>query len=310
MHILFIFGLVIGLLASCQQQTATPGPLSQNEEGFVFPPTWTTAPETQERYTATPRPAASPAATWTPEPSTTLPASLTPLPTWDPNATTESFCYQSADACEISVKNALRWGYCQMVSLEKSCGLIYDYTLRFPQGWVIDTVGAQRPNLLFNTGTGNSEVRLFQLPAGTLSLENADLAALCNAEGDCVPIVSADESILRRRERVYAGRNFLFLTSSQADHFITRYFLFLEHRPGDVRLYILEIRLPSILADSEEYTLLLDQTQIMLGSIQPDTRFETTLVPPTQTSAPTPTFTETPTVTPTVPFTTTATTNP
>jgi hypothetical protein len=77
-----------------------------------------------------------------------------------------------------------------------------------------------------------------------------------------------------------------------------------------VRLYILEIRLPSILADSEEYTLLLDQTQIMLGSIQPDTRFETTLVPPTQTSAPTPTFTETPTVTPTVPFTTTATTNP
>ena len=116
-----------------------------------------------------------------------------------------------------------------------------------------------------------------------------------------MPVVSPDESIVRRRTRTYARRDFLFLTSSLADSFITRYFVFLEHPATETRLYIIEIRLPAILVDSEEYNLLLEQVDVLLGSIRPDTSIEVTPAVPAMspTPEPSPTFGLPPTQTPT-----------
>ena len=284
-----VIGLLLGMLAACQAAPTpeTPAPQEPTLEVFQLPPTWTPTPQTALGPEANRMATLAAPATWTPEPTRLLPASLTPLPTLDPNATSVAgYCYQADEACEISVRIAMRRNWCQLSSAAESCGLVYDYSLQYPQGWIADTIGAQRPNLTFNTGTGNSQVGLFQLPAGILNLDSVEQAQFCNENGDCVPVVSADETIVRRREKIYAGRNMVLLTSTLADRFIARYFMFLEHGAGDVRLYILEMRLPSNLVDSDEYLLLLDQGEIMLGSIQPDTEVEITASAPIETGTP------------------------
>ena len=302
--------LILILLTACTSQT--PETVSQQPatENFQYPATWTPEPETPTPLTSTPASIVTLAATWTPVASLTLPASLTSIPTKDASFTPVlGYCTKTESACEIAVDPSKRWGWCQVAGAgtlpgagpEASCGLIYDYSLLYPQTWVVDTLGAVRPNLLFDTGTGNSQVRLLQLPAGNLTLDTADQALLCSEAGDCLPVVSPDETIIRRRTRTYAGRDFLFLTSTLADTFITRYFVFLDHPTTDTRLYIIEIHIPSILADSDEYTPLLDQTEVMLGSLRPLTSVEVTpaVFTLTPTPEPSPTFGLPPSPTPT-----------
>lgn len=276
-----IYILLLILLVACAPKPVS-SPQSPTLEKFQMPVTWT--PQATQLSTVTPPRKNTLAPTFTLEPTYTLIASLTPLPEVDSGATPVlGTCLRSEDACEISVRTSSRRGWCSMSSIRESCGLIYNYSLLYPQNWVIDTMGVLHPNLEFYTGSENTQFRLYQLPASGLTLDNAEKGQLCNENGDCLPVVSPQENIVRRQLRVYAGRDYLFLTSSLGDSLITRHFVFLNHAGLEIRLYVIEIRLPSYLLDSEEYNLLLEQAKVMLGSLQPDTRVEVTPSTPSET---------------------------
>lgn len=265
-------------------------------------PTRTRAPTLP--FTSTPTsldPLYTRAPTWTQPPHITIqPATLTPADTLDP--TLAALCERPQEACELFIRRAPRSGWCALESAPKTCGLLYDYSLHYPANWTISTTGIIYPNLGFETDLPTAQVALYQLPAGNLTLENAEKVQVCNKNQKCTPLLALTEIETNRRIKIVGNRKLLILTTQAETGLITRYFLFRQHplpkittivpdeemqaeenRPTetqpdgsptptpmleDWRLYIAEIHYPADLAESKDLLALLKKVEILMASIQ------------------------------------------
>lgn len=275
--ILAVVTVIPLLLAGCQGTEPT------QEISLEIKPTLPPAP------TATFPPAPTLPPTWTPTPGKATPpggqARITATPTATFNipqtaaarATEASSiqCEKHADAWQIRVEPGWREQWCQVRS---QSGQFYQYQVLYPEAWKPLTFGEITPNLYFNTGQKNVDVRLLQIyhPVyrpyqGTLQ-EAPVKAAVCDENDKCTLVIDLNEKIIRKSVTAVGGKEVMVVDSTAGTRNIRRYFFFVGFRftrPQSNRLFVFALETPDPITD-ETYVELQQQIKDMIVSVQPD----------------------------------------
>lgn len=266
------------LLASCQ--AAEPTQVGVQEEVTQVQ---TTAPSP----TLAPPPTLPP--TWTPtpgkptQPATQISASATPTATFNvpqtvaAQATTVAAikCEKHADSWQINVQPSWRDHWCEV---RGRGGKFYEYQVAYPESWKVITFGELTPNLYFNTGQQNVDLRLFQLynyvyRSYTGSLEEAPVkAAICDDKDKCTLVIEPHEKITQKAVAQIGGKEVMVVDSTNGNRSIRRYFFFVGFRyarPKSNRLFVFRLETPEPVTDAT-YADLHKQIGDMIVSVKPD----------------------------------------
>jgi len=265
------------LLAGCQeaqptqaisqevQPTQPPAPTTTLPPAPTLPPTWTPTPGKATQPAGQSRITATPTATFN-------------IPQTAAARATESSsikCEKHADAWQIRVEPSWREGWCQVRS---QSGQFYQYQVLYPEAWKPLTFGEITPNLYFNTGQKNVDVRLLQIYHPVYrpyqgSLQEAPVkAAVCDENDKCTLVIDLNEKIIQKSVTAVGAEEVMVVDSTAGSRNIRRYFFFVGFRftrPQSNRLFVFTLETPDPITD-ETYVDLQQQIKDMIVSVQPD----------------------------------------
>jgi len=265
------------MLAGCQeaqsiqaisqevQPTQPPAPTTTLPPAPTLPPTWTPPPG------KAPQPAGQPRITVTPTATFNIPQTAAARAT----EARSIQCEKYADAWQIRVEPSWREGWCQVRS---QSGQFYQYQVLYPEAWKPLTFGEITPNLYFNTGQKNIDVRLLQIYHPVYrpyqgSLQEAPVkAAVCDENDKCTLVIDLNEKIIRKSVTAVGAEEVMVVDSTAGSRNIRRYFFFVGFRftrPQSNRLFVFTLETPDPITD-ETYVDLQQQIKDMIVSVQPD----------------------------------------
>jgi hypothetical protein len=273
--LLVVFFLVSIFFAGCQgvnptvvptaeviapiADTSTPAP---TRTLVVLPATHTPVPPVQiVDSTNTPSP--------TPTATLNIPQTLSVKATND--KATE--CKKHPDSWEITVSPSWQPDWCQIKSIG---GFFYEYTLLYPDTWMVKTFGEVFPNMAFIIGQPGVELRLYQVyKYGTRkyegSLEDAPLkGSFCDTEDKCTLVVNPKEKINNREILSIGGKKVLIVDSQDGKYNVRRYFFFVPFKnaiPKSNRLFFFKLYTPEPVSSSN-YRDLENKIERMIPSIR------------------------------------------
>lgn len=277
---LFLAGVILIplLLAGCQasRQTQVSAPEQATQQPTLapsltlappptLPPTWTLTPGKPTQTTRQTRVPTTPTATFN------VPQTVAA------QATTVAaiMCVKHADSWQIKVQPSWQDHWCEVRS---KGGMFYEYQLIYPEAWKVTTFGELTPNLHFNTGQQNVDLRLFQLynyvyRSYTGTLEEAPVkAAICDDKDKCTLVIDPIEKITQKGVTAIGGKEVMVVDSTMGNLNIRRYFFFVGYRftrPKSNRLYVLRLETPDPIT-SETYVELQQQIEGTIVSVKPD----------------------------------------
>jgi hypothetical protein len=275
--ILAVVTVIPLLLAGCEgaqpiqaisqevQPTQPPAPTTTLPPAPTLPPTWTPTPGKATQPAGQPRITVTPTATFN-------------IPQTAAARATEARsiqCEKYADAWQIRVEPSWREGWCQVRS---QSGQFYQYQVLYPEAWKPLTFGEITPNLYFNTGQKNIDVRLLQIYHPVYrpyqgSLQEAPVkAAVCDENDKCTLVIDLNEKIIRKSVTAVGAEEVMVVDSTAGSRNIRRYFFFVGFRftrPQSNRLFVFTLETPDPITD-ETYVDLQQQIKDMIVSVQPD----------------------------------------
>jgi hypothetical protein len=235
--------------------------------------------------TSTPTPWQNPMpSTWTPLPTQPL---LRPTSTPWPQSTINARltlvagttvapgygCKKNANAVAVFTNRAWEPGWCEVRGGWTS---FYEYNVYYPEGWVPNTFGDYYPNLAFNVGQPNIDLRIYQVFAYGLrsfdgKLEDApEQAVQCTPDGDCVALVNQLEKFISQETRKMVINDVLIVDSEYGQLLLHRYFFYVPFRVGNKaedRLFVVELSAAKDYIHTDKYNLLIQQVDRMVGSL-------------------------------------------
>jgi len=226
-----------------------------------MPPTWTPLPtEPQLRPTSTPWPISTINA------RLTLVAGTTVAPGYG--------CKKNANAVAVFTNRAWEPGWCEVRGGWTS---FYEYKAYYPEGWVVNTFGDDYPNLAFNVGQPNIDLRIYQVYGYGLrsfdgKLEDApEQAVQCTPDEDCVALVNQLEKFISQEHRKMGTYDDVLIVDTEYGQLLLhRYFMYVPFyvgRKAEDRLFMVELSAAKDYINSEKYDLLIQQVDRMVSTL-------------------------------------------
>lgn len=244
--------------------TATSVPTATHE---AIPPTWT--PAVMKAATSVP-------GAYSQVPTTT--ATFNAKQTLNAQATNASStrCEKLEDAWQITVKPSWKVDWCQVYHLG---GTYYEYRLKYPESWKVNTFGDIYPNMVLITPYKNVELRLYQVYSVHTKpflgrVNDALTAEFCEKDDTtkCKSVVDPLETIVKKQFKQIGHQKVLILDSKDGQLNVRRYFFmvsFDKAKPALDRLFFFKLYTPETVTD-KNYPELQNRLEYILDSIESD----------------------------------------